>query len=252
MKFEGSLDKIWLYYMNEGVLGMTLEEYLNSDYVYKMTDLFIVLQFHDEQEMRRARIIQKTGYPRETVQTCLTRLVKEGILERKHPEAERYIYKRTDRALMFTDKQYSIVYYMYKKHVNLMRPNASLLVFNLLVYGSFEVDKLINERGYKRDPVYKALAKLKDAKIILRNGGKYYFTEEFNNKVLAYSQEPVTKTILQLYRENYKTIIGLAANAGGYQKCIDSLMLVLNLTEEQAREMVELKVADLIEIEDTI
>lgn len=227
---------------------MELKEYLNQNYTYKMTDLFILLQFHDEEKMERSRIIEKTGFPRETVQTCLTRMINDRILYREHPEDKRFLYKRTTQALTFTDKEYNIVNYMYRNHSNLLRPNSALLIFHLIEYDSYQIDKLIDEKKYKKDTVYKATAKLKDAHIIEKRGSGYYFTEHFMNKVLAYSQEPVTKTVLQLYRENYKTIMGLAASAGSYQKAIDSLVLVYNLSTSQAKELLELKVSDLVEV----
>lgn len=252
LKFRGTSDTIWLDYMKEGVLWMTLEEYIQADqnYVYKMTDLYLVSRFWDEPEMERGRLMWKTNYSKSTVQTCLGRLLEEGILERNQKSEEgRYIYSLTDKALKCdkNEQGYNVVNYMYRNYLSLMRPNIALLIFVLIVREKFNVDKLINDECYNVNSVYNAIGKLKKEGIIEKKGGDYRFTDTFLNNVHSFSQQTYSKSIIELFKGSYSKIMGIVANSSGYQGAIQNLMLVYNLTQEEAKEVLELRVGNLIE-----
>ncbi len=226
---------------------MTLKEYIEVEqkYIYRQTDLYILLMFWKEPEMERSRIIQKTGYPTETVQTCLARMYKEGILDRRAPEEGRYIYWLTEQALKLKENEYNIAYFMYKKYVSLMRPNSALLIFTLIVNGSFNIDTLI-DKGYKKSAIYKASVRLKEFNIIEKKDGYYKFKDRFLDDVHAYSQIPISKSMMELYKGKYQEIMSLVANSAGYEGAINNLKLFYNVDEEQANEIMNFRIGDLV------
>ena len=68
---------------------MLIQEFI--DYKFTQTD-FIVIYYLNKSDLSLAELIEKTGYPRDTINSTLKRLLDNEMIERTEGENGKYIY----------------------------------------------------------------------------------------------------------------------------------------------------------------
>lgn len=150
------------------------------DYKFTQTE-FIVIYYLNKYELGLSELIEKTGYPRDTVNSTLKRLLDNGMIERTEGENGKYIYSvPEDKFIDFYDSASRIIDYMIANHRGMMTPNVCRILCYLIAYQAFSVADLIAD-GWKPAATYNSIKKLLEAGIIEKKENEFWFSRKLEN-----------------------------------------------------------------------
>ena len=157
---------------------MLIQEFI--DCKFTQTD-FIVIYYLNKSDLSLAELIEKTGYPRDTINSTLKRLLDNEMIERTEGENGKYIYSvPEDKYIDFYDGASRIIDYMIANHRGMMTPNVCRILCYLIAYQAFTVADLIAD-GWKPAATYNSIKKLLEAGIIEKKENEFWFSRKLEN-----------------------------------------------------------------------
>lgn len=144
-------------------------------------DFWMVYFLNTNGTMSVSEMMTKMEYPRETINTSLTRLMNKSMIDREKNEEGKYQYfLKSDSNLYvtFDGKSRRTMNFLFDHYKNMITANVYRLICFLLAHGHYNIADLIANHGWKQTATYRCTKKLLENGIIEKKNQDYIFARQ--------------------------------------------------------------------------